>query len=254
VDDCTVDSREVVVRERYPQVDVVRNPVPTGGPPSMWPLCRLGLKRALDRYDFAQWVKIDTDSLVVGPSFSQVMLERIAAESDRPGVAGCYDIRADGLQLDYRWHAAVLAREESGDAILHEAAERARARGWREGALVHGGVLAVTAPACRAIAAEGWLDWRHSWSSLINEELPIAVFACALGFELVSIGGPDGVIASANKHLPIPKEVAADDSWVAVHSIRHGLAGESESELRAFFRARRQSWPRVSGSVTRANL
>src|SRR5207237_10867085 len=103
----------------------------------------LGLRRALERYDFEQWVKFDTDALVVGPRFSEVMLDRIGAEAN-PGMAGCHGIRADGALETYAWHASVLEREEPHDAVLHEAADRARAHGWRDGEQVHGGVFSVT--------------------------------------------------------------------------------------------------------------
>jgi hypothetical protein len=240
VDDATADVREADVRERFPAVDVVRNRVATGGPPNLWPTTCIGIRRALERYDFEQWVKMDTDALITAPSLSEAMLGRIG-----PGVgmAGCHGVRADGAIETYAWHASVLAREEPRDPVLRDAARRARANGWRDGEQVHGGVFTVTRAACDAIAAEGWLEWKRPWHSLTSEDFTLALFCRALGFKLQSIGGPDGIIATANKHTPLPKEEVADGPWVAAHSVRHGVGGEDEAQMRAFFRERRSQWP-----------
>jgi hypothetical protein len=254
VDDATPDVREADVRERFPEVDVVRNRVGTGGPPNLWPTTALGLRRALERYDFEQWVKLDTDALITAPALSEAMLARIAAGGERVGMAGCHGLRADGVRETYEWHASVLALEERHDPVLRDAAARARANGWRDGEQVHGGVFAITRAAAEAIAAEGWLGWKRPWHSLTSEDFTLALFCRALGFELLSIGGPDGIIATANKHTPLPKDVVADGPWVAAHSIRHGLDGEDEAEMRAYFRARRAEWPSARGAQTSAQL
>ena len=243
VDDGTADVRAADVREHFPEVDVVRNRLATGGPPNLWPTTQMGLRRALERYDFEQWIKMDTDALITGPALSESLLGRIAAAGGNVGMAGCHGIRADGQIETYAWHASVLAREEPHDAILREAARRARANGWRDGEQVHGGVFTVTRAACDAIAAEGWLDWKRPWHSLTSEDFTLALFCRALGFDLLSIGGPDGIIATANKHTPLPKEQIADGPWIAAHSVRHGVDGEDEAQLRDFFRERREGWP-----------
>ena len=76
-DDSSLVAREAVVRERYPAADVVRNKLSTGGPPHLWYLCRLGIERALEHYDFEQWVKMDCDALVTGRNFSATTLARL---------------------------------------------------------------------------------------------------------------------------------------------------------------------------------
>jgi hypothetical protein len=53
---------------------------------------------------------------------------------------------------------------------------------------------------------------------------------------------PDGILALGNEALPLPKEQIADGPWVAAHSLRRGLNGEREAELRQFFGARRAEW------------
>jgi hypothetical protein len=242
VDDCSVDAREAIVRERFPEVDYRRKRFPGGGPPNMWAVVRTALEHALARYDFELWLKMDTDALAVGPGLSAETIARLDAVPNA-GVAGSFQIRADGAPEDHVYHAQVLARERKRDRMLDAAADRASVAGWRPGDIVQGGVCAVTRPACDALVREGWLGWNQRWHQLSSEDFALSLFALAAGFELVSIGGPDGIYAVGNKHLPLPKEQLSSRPWVAAHSLKHGHDGEDEAELRNFFRARRAEWP-----------
>ena len=241
-DDSSLAAREAVVRERHPAADVIRNKLSTGGPPHLWYLCKLGIERALERYDFEQWVKMDCDALVTGPEFSARTIMRLA-DAPQAGMAGCTGIRADGAPTDYRVHANILRRDVEHDRTLAAAVERATARGWKLGDNVHGGAFVVTRAACEALRREGWLEWRRPWYSLLNEDVALSLFVAACGFELQSIGGPDGIFCIANKSLILPKEDIADGPWVMAHSVRKGLEGEDEQTLRAYFRDRRSAWP-----------
>jgi hypothetical protein len=241
LDDSSVVARESVVRERFPEAVVLRNDRPTGGPPHLWALCRLGLEHALRNYDFEQWVKSDSDALVTGPGFSQETLARFADARDA-GIAGCTGVRCDGVPTDYEYHAEVIVREMRRDRTLAAAVERASSRGWQLGECVHGGAFTMTRSACEAVEREGYLGWRRSWYSLMNEDIALSLFVRAAGFELLSIGAPGEIFAVANKDLRLPKEQIADEQWVLAHSVRLGYEGESERELREFFRERRASW------------
>jgi hypothetical protein len=240
-DDCSVDSRESVIRERFPEVEVVRTPAPTGGPPHMWPICRLALEHALEHYDFGLWVKMDADALVTGPRFSETILDRLDPEPDA-GIAGSFLRRADGRPEDHVLHAEVIARERPRDSMLDAAVRRAEARGWRTGDIVQGGICCLTRAGVEAIDREGYLKWRSPWHSTASEDMALTVFVLAAGLRAVPIGGPGELLAIGNFRVPIPKKEAADGPCVGVHSVRRGRDGESEAELRAYFRARRTEW------------
>ena len=241
-DDCSVDSRESVVRERFPDVEVVRTRAATGGPPRMWPMCRLALEHALEHYDFRLWVKMDSDALVTGPRFSESILERLDRESDA-GIAGSFLRRADGAPEDHLLHADVIARERPRDAMLDGAVRRAEARGWRIGDIVQGGICCLTRAGVEAIGREGYVKWRSPWHSIASEDMALTVFVLAAGLRVVPIGGPGELLAIGNFRIPVSKEEGADGPYVGVHSTRRGRDGESEEELRAFFRQRRELWP-----------
>lgn len=242
VDDATVDTRESVIRERFPQVDVVRKPVPSCGPPATWPVYRFGLLHALERYAFERLIKMDSDALVTGPRLSETTAARISG-TGRVGLAGWYGICCDGAPANTTYHAALLRRELRYDRTLRAAVERAEEYGWQRGELVHGGTQCLTRAAADAVAAAGWLGWRRPWHSQTSDDLVLTVFVRACGYELLSIGEPDGIYAIGNRHLPLRKEEVAGGPWVAAHSTNLGLEGEAETDLRAFFRERRAAWP-----------
>lgn len=242
VDDCSVDSRAAVLHEHLEGVDVLRTRYSTGGPPNLWELARMGLEQALDRYSFEQWVKMDTDALCVGPGLSRRTLSALAETPD-VGIAGSFRMRADGRPEDHVYHAKIIGREIARNRMLAAGVERAEAAGWRRGDAVQGGCMCITRSAAQALRDQGWLGWSRPWHSLLAEELVLTLFIRAAGFEAVSLGGPDdGLLAVANKGLPLSKEELADGRWVGAHSVRHGVNGESEAELRSFFAARRAGW------------
>lgn len=249
VDDSTVDTRESVIRARFPEVDVIRKRYPSGGPPATWQTYRLGLLHALKHYDFELFVKMDTDAVVTGPGFSDAVAARLDA-APQAGLAGCYGQRCDGTVEDTTYHAAVLEREAPRDATLRSALGLAETNGWRRGAIVHGGVQCLTRPAVEALASEGWLAWRRPWHSQASDDFVISMFVKACGFDLLSIGGPNGIFAVDNNYVLLPKEEVANGPWVATHSTRHGVGGEEEEELRSYFRARRAEWD--PGGATRS--
>ena len=246
VDDCSVDCRKAVVRGRYPEVDVVRTRAPSGGPPNLWPPLRTAIEHALDHYDFDLLAKLDTDALVTGPRFSERAVERLGAAPEA-GIAGSFRTRADGRPEGHEYEVAVLERELPRDPTLRNAVERAEAAGWRRGDAVQGGVMFLTREACERLKGEGLLEWRRAWHSIAPEDLTLTIFVRACGLDALSLGAPkDAFVAVANKGLPLSKEELADGPWVAAHSVRTGMDGETESELREWFRARRADWPGMS--------
>lgn len=243
VDDCSTDARETIVRERYPEVDVIRSRRPSLGPPNITPLTMLGIERALARYRFDHCIKMDSDALATGPHLSAVVGARFAA-APSAGLAGAHLVRCDGAPYANSWfHAETIAWEAERDPLLRAAVTRASTRGWVPGEIVEGGVFALSRAACEAIAREGWLRWRPRAHCLVSEDLAFSTIVRACGFDVLQIGGPkDGVFAVDTRSLPLSKEDVASGPWIAAHSVKAGRDGESEATLRAFFRRRREDW------------
>ena len=241
IDDWGADTRAADLRRRIPSADVIRTPFPSGGPPALWPMFQRAIAFALDNYDFDLLVKLDTDAIITGPGFSSALARRIG---DAPGVgiAGSYRVRADGKPEDHHYHAAILERERRWDERLDEAARRAEQRGWRTGDAVQAGVLTLTRAACEGMRDDGWLDWHRAWYSQLAEDLLLTILTVACGYDALSIGAPDGIVAVANKGLPLPTQQIIEGPWVAAHSVNHGYHGEKEAELRERFRDARRLW------------
>lgn len=241
IDDWGADTRAAAVRRRLPAADVIRTGFPTGGPPALWPMFQRAISFALNNYDFELLVKLDTDAIITRPGFSSALAGRLA-EAPGTGIAGSYRERADGKAEDHLYHASVLGRERRWDDRLDAAARRAEERGWRTGDAVQAGVLTLTRAACEGMRDDGWLDWRPAWHSQMAEDLLLTLLTVAGGLDALSIGGPDGIIAVANKGLPVPTKQIIDGPWVAAHSVNHGYHGENEAELRGTFREARRGW------------
>lgn len=243
VDDCSIDARETIVRERHPEVDVIRSRRPSLGPPNITPLTLLGIERALERYRFEQCIKMDSDALITGPGLSAAVAARFAA-APGAGLAGAHLMRCDGAPYANTWfHAETIAWEAERDPLLAAAVARARARGWVPGEIVEGGVFALSGAACAALERDGWLQWRPRAHCLVSEDLAFSTIVRACGLDFLEIGGPqDGLFAVDTRSLPLSKEEVAAGTWVAAHSVKAGCEDESEATLRAFFRRLRADW------------
>jgi hypothetical protein len=239
VEDATTDVRWPQILARRPEVDVVRAPWPTGGPPRLSPVIARGFAAALDRYDCDVVIKLDTDALVTGPGLGERAAALFAADP-RAGLIGSIGIRSDGVAEDYTYDRWVLEHERRWSRGVRDLVSRASA-GTYDGRKVHGGVYAVSRAALEAMRAGGDLDRNPPWWTQIGEDLWITLAVCAAGFEQRSWGAPGEPIAVASKWLPVRLGEVASRGLLAVHSVRRGAEGESEAQVRAVLRAQRPS-------------
>lgn len=249
-DDWTRDAHAALITARVPGAVVVKPRLPTGGPPRLWPAVALALGTALAHFDFDLFIKLDADALVVGPGWIDGIAAAIAAaeagDPERPvGIAGAFRRRPDGArERDEPYHRGVLIGELPRDPDVAVWYRRAHDAGWPEGAIVQGGCLVLTRACCEAIAAAGALRWRPRLRSIVSEDLLLTVLAYATGFRAASLGGPEGPLAIATKHLPLPLDELLDPAsrWLVTHSVKVGLDGEPQRELRERARLARAGW------------
>ena len=68
--------------------------------------------------------------------------------------------------------------------------------------------------------------------------MPVFVFAS--GFKLADFGRPQDPLAVALDILPLEKERIISENKQMIHSLKKGIRGETEEELRAYFKGFRQ--------------
>ncbi len=237
LDDATVDCRAAVVRARFPEVDVLRWRWPSGGPPRLFPMLAWGLRELLGRYDFEVAGKLDTDALVTGPGLAERAADTLSSAGGA-GMVGTVGLRADGAPEDYTYDRWALSHSERWSPRVRALAERARAGGY-SGERVHGAPYILSRRALEAVEEAGLLAWRQPWWSTLPEELCLSLALHASKYGLASFGAPGEPTASGQGFLPLDKEEITRTGKLAIHSVRRGLRGESEQELRAYFRGLR---------------
>lgn len=237
IDDATVDCRERVVRNEFPDVDVLRLRWPNTGPPRNFPAIARALRHAVERYDFEVLGKIDTDALLTAPEPS-AMAAALFRERPRVGMIGTHLVRADGEPEDYSFDTWAIPHSIRWSPAMRKMVTRARANGY-SGVRVNG-IYFLSRDMLDAANRNGDLAWRPPWWTQLGEDFWVSMLTLANGFGFASIGGPDEQIVVAPNFLPLPKEQVLAEGKLIMHSSRRGLEGEDEDELLRFFRESRE--------------
>jgi hypothetical protein len=223
------------LERRSPGAILLRPPEPSGGPPRLSPPLGWAYRWILASLRPEVVVKLDTDALLTAPGLID---HAIATFGARPslGMLGDTARRPDGSPGDTSYGAWVLAHERRWSPTVRRALRAAREREWA-GDEVHGGVYVLARRALAAMEGTGHLRRNPPWWSLIGEDLWFSIGVVGAGYRIARTD----VIATAQGCLPCDTQQVLDDGLVAIHSVRRGHRGESEDELRAFFRAARRA-------------
>src|SRR4051794_5609399 len=227
--DVTPDELE----RRSPGAILLRPPKPSGGPPRLSPPLGWAYRWILATLRPEVVVKLDTDALLTAPGLIEHAAATFAARPSL-GMLGDTARRPDGTPGDTSYGAWVLAHERRWSPTVRRALDAARAREWA-GEEVHGGVYVLARRGLAAMERSGHLRRNPPWWSLIGEDLWFSLGVVAAGYRIARTD----VIVTAQGCLPCDSQQVLDDGLMAIHSVRHGRRGESEAELRAFFRAAR---------------
>lgn len=239
VDDATHDCRAATLRGRFPDIDVIRKRWPGADGFRLHNAQQVGIRWALERYDFDTLLKLDTDSLIVGPGLVSRAHERFAADPTL-GMLGSSGIGANGCPEEYTFERFLLAHERRWSRRVRRLLDRARAS--VEGPLcgAQGGVYLVRRAALDRAAQIGTFPWRQPMWSFFPEDLCMSLIVQSAGYTVGSFGAPGEPVACLVYQLPMPIDAIVEQGKLAIHSVRRGYDGEGESEIRAFFRARAQ--------------
>lgn len=237
-DDCSIDSRSGVVRREFPQVDVIRARWPSCGGFRIYPMLASVVDACLRRYEFETLAKFDTDALMTGPGLGAEAVERFRKDPGL-GMVGTYRVRGDGVAEDYTLDRWLLERQMPRSRALRELVETASNHGYT-GEKCLSGVCFFARAALEAADSQGLLHSRLPWWMVLGDDTRLTLMTLAAGHRLGSIGGPRESTMIAPHILPMPKEAVQPQGKLAVHSTRQGLHGESEAEIRGYFKAIRQ--------------
>jgi hypothetical protein len=229
VDDASGERVPGVVRDG--RVQFAARWRPRGYPTGLLRLVLESFALIASRYEFDVLLKLDTDALCLRPG---VFAEARACFEARPraGMAGSHLRGTDDEREDHRfaWLVPLMEAEAREDARFADAWHAALANGYRPGEHVQGGVYVLSRAALDALDAAGLLHWRPRLAATLYDDVVLSMFVCAVGFELASL---EPTILSAPNSLPVALGSLAELRPAAVHTVKRGLGGESEAEVRA---------------------
>lgn len=205
-----------------------------------------GMEFALKHFVFDFFVNMDTDALVTGPNLFECITQRLRKENSNVGILGSYKIRADGRKRT-RWQWALyilylmyIKRAISKKSLLWKNwMPKAIKNGYKLGEHMLGGAFIMSQKCFKEISRI------YSYEELIKEKIfnlkigddvlfSLLVYAC--NFKIADFAGPKDQLAIAQYHLPINKTKVVIEKKLLIHSVKKGLNGESDEELRKFFR------------------
>lgn len=244
------DSGSGVIRERVEHlqkehVSVICNPFPLGKKGGLFISFARAYTYALENFAFKIALRLDTDALVTGYGLDDEAIDFFEAHPSI-GMIGSYTVKSDGSQRRWWQWALVLLYESSPlralggkQRLWHRELKRARKNGYRLGENVFGGACILSHRCLAAMSSEGTLALEPI--TLLEEDVIFSLLAKAAGFGLGDLGKPEQSMSLGMYNLPISKEEVVSQGKKLIHSVKRGLHGESQEELRTFFRGLRSA-------------
>jgi len=248
VDDCSDGNIHEKLSSAKPGITVLRNERKNGGRSGLYITMAAACKYALDNFEFSLFMKMDTDALMVGPGLITQAAEYLA-QNHNTGILGSYTIRADGKKRSwFKWKMAFLYEScllrplFRKTALWKDPLREALNHGYRRGENVLGGAYFISHACLKKMAEKGYLDYKYDIirsESRIGDEIIYCLFCKASGFEIHDFGKPHQTMAIALDNLPLSKEAVLAGGKTVIHSVKLGKNGESQAELRRFFKNNR---------------
>lgn len=249
VDDFSPSRPDERLKTEFPDVTVMRNPKKHGGRSGLYVTQAMACKYAIEHFDFKFFIKMDTDALMVGPGLITKAAEKLR-QQPRIGIFGSYRLRADNRKRNWHMWKLTFAYESSffrkffGKPVLwRQAISEARKNGYDLGENVLGGCYILNERCLKEMQKRKYLDYEYDniiAHSSIGDEIIYSLFCKAAGFDIADFGRLDQPMAIALDVIPIPKEKIVADGKAVIHSVKKGLNGESQEELREYFRSFRK--------------
>lgn len=216
-------------------------------------LLSLGYIQRETRAEFV--LKLDTDSLIIGPFFER--LRAAFARDPSLAVVGAHTLTPTGEARVWSHHrerimviarpplswrhpiASLAARRRHPATMLMGLIDQAYAHGYDLGEHCMGGGYAVSRAFLDRAAAAGHFEDPARWTVVdLPEDVVVALHARALGMTLGNHVLPGETFGIKYVGLPMSPEQLAERGYAVTHAVKND-PNVSEEAIRAFFRARR---------------
>lgn len=249
IDDFSPSRLDERLRKEMPRITVLRNPRRQGGRSGLYITQASACKHALDNFNFGIYIKMDTDALMCGSGLVTEALARLKA-APRVGMLGSYTARADNKPRNwYRWKAVLLYESSPIRRLLKkpvlwgDTIKAARKQGYDLGENVLGGCYIISSRCLEAMRTRGYLDYEYDnvlTHSTMGEDVIYSLYCKASGFDIADFGRPGDPMVIALDVVPMTKEEVMAEGKSIIHSVKKGLKGETQEELREYFRSFRK--------------
>lgn len=200
-------------------------------------------------------LKLDTDSLVIGPFVDRIV--GFFAAHPRVGKIGAYTLTPNGDARDFSrngnnirslhrptfdWSRPLTSlrqRRDPARRTVRRHVEIAVGNGYQYGEHCLGGGYAISRPLLDAMDAAGFLDDPALWLSIdCPEDVMAGLYTRAAGFEMANCVGEGEVFGVRHKGLPFDPDELVRRGYAVIHAVKNDPR-YPEQQVRDFFRSRR---------------
>jgi len=249
IDDFSPSRLDERLRKEMPHITVLRNSRRQGGRSGLYITEASACKHALENFNFGIYIKMDTDALMCGPGLVADAISKFRA-APGVGMLGSYTARADNKSRNwYRWKAvllyesSVVRRLFKKPVLWAEAIKAARKQGYDLGENVLGGCYILSSRCLEEMRKRGYLDYEYDnvlTHSTMGEDVIYSLHCKASGFDIADFGRAADPMVIALDVVPMTKEEVMAGGKAVIHSVKRGLKGETQEELREYFRSFRR--------------
>ncbi len=208
-----------------------------------------GIEYALKKYEFDFLICMDTDALITSSTLIESIDCYFKTSNPQIGLLGSYKIRSDNKKRT-RWQWALyilylvyVKRHISRKSLIwKELLPQARKNGYKLGEHMLGGAFIFTRKCINRIVELYPYELilkENFYRITIGDDVLFSLITFACGYKIGDFARPDDPLAIAQNYLPISKEEIVKQNKTLIHSLKKGMDGESEEELRKFFKSLR---------------
>jgi len=208
-----------------------------------------GIEYALKKYEFDFLICMDTDALVTSSALIESINSHFETSNPQIGLLGSFKIRSDNKKRTrWQWALYILylvylkGHISRKSLIWKEWLPKARKNGYKLGEHMLGGAFVFTRKCINRIVELYPYELilkENFYRITIGDDVLFSLITFAGGYQVGDFGRPGDPLAIAQNYLPISKEEIIKQNKALIHSLKKGMDGESEEELRNFFKSLR---------------